>query len=474
MRNNKLIQFMGSLSKKELQGFIKYVQARYGKYKVAIGLLDQLKSRHPDFSGKGVEAEVLIRKLSIADNHRPEKRLLNEASRLYKWLEDYLLLEKLKAEGKSERERLLTEIFRERNLSHLLKLKTDQLLSGQEAAMPLQKWSFLDRLYFLDHKYYYSDQGDDLHQKGETVLHELMQQLDAFYLICKLQYGCEMLNRQNVLREQYDIPYWSFAARLSFEQAAALSPLHAAFYLAARLLDKQEKSDYDHLKKYLFQQADSFHPEVQLILQTYLLNYAAVKFRANEEIPLQELFELNRFGVDRKLFLEDGMIASLKFINIVAVACSMGKFAWAESFIRDWKGYLKSEVREAAVAVSEVLILFEQKAYRAMLDRLTGLKSPEPSLDVRIRALYLIALTEAQMDAEMILSHCRNFESYLHRNRVLGEGAKDAVFNFLKVLKAFVRAYTSTSSLMEQVNLSQNIYYRSWLIQKIEERDDTG
>ncbi|MCO6488364.1 MAG: hypothetical protein J5I98_08105 [Phaeodactylibacter sp.] len=466
MHGNKLVQALATMDKKEVRAFSKYIHALHGKHEAAMALFSYLKTAHPELDGPKLEKSYVMRNVLPQSAKNPEKRILNESSRLYKWLEEFLLREKLREKDNPAREKLLAEIFRERKLSHLFYLKAEGFLSKYDPKAPPSHWAVLDALYMQHLLYYYSDPNQSLHDKGAQDLQGLMEKSDVFFLASKLQYGCEMANRQNVLRETYSFDFRELVKNGEEQNMTAASLLHQAFFLAARLLTDKRTEDYHALKVFFTAHYDTFCPEAQQILQGYLVNFAAAQIRQKKYDFIEEVFSLYDFEMTNQIFFEQGLISSLRFINIVSVACALRKPAQAAAFVEKWRPYLRADVREETLAVARAMICFENKQFSQARGLLVSLKHQDPQLEIRIRSYLLLSMVEQHEEANFILSQCRNFEDYLRRNKVLGDKTSLAVLNFLQCLKKYITNSAGPQTLEEEVNACSEIFFRNWLLRK--------
>ncbi|MCB0616466.1 MAG: hypothetical protein KDC75_24270 [Phaeodactylibacter sp.] len=467
MQNNKLIQVLRALKKEEVRAFGKYIEALYGNYEVALGLFDYLKANHPALQGPKLDKDTVARKLLPPSAENPAKRILNESSRLYKWLEEFLLLEKLREKDNPAREILMAEIFSERQLSHLFYLKVAGFVSACEQKAPADIRDIADALYMQHLWYYYSDPDEGLHTRGQATLRGLMETADSLFLAAKLQYGAELLNRGNLLKED-NLPRLWREAKKEIEQAPhGHGLLQQAFYLAAQLLEEKGLPQYQQLKAFFSDNHHLFSLEVQQILQGYLINHAARRIKQSEYNWIEEALSLYEFGMSTQILFENGLISSIRFINIVNLACHQGKLDWAEAFVEKWSPYLRPGLRPNTQAVAEALILFERGRFGAVRQKVSQCHNQDPLLEARLRALMVMAMVEEKEEEGFILDYCRNYRDYLRRNKVMGENTAEGFSNFVSALMKYIRNSVGPEKLAEEVHAYPYIFCKTWLLHKI-------
>lgn len=462
MYSNKLVRLLGGITKQELRTFEKHLKCYHGNFKIAIALFDYLKVLHPKMDDPKIQKTRVLEKISLLDSQNPGKQILNEASRLYKWLEDFLLYERIKERGNPIRERMLAEIFKEKQLYHLFHLKVNRALSIYEEEVPRNNWEILEALY-LQHLLYYSQLPEGLIIRDQEFLRSIIGKLDLFYTSAKLQYGCEMINRTNLLRESSSIWLWQAIKEDQDDTFGAKGVLLKGFRLAANVLERQQLEDYQALKSFYIDHHHLFSPEVQQILNGYLVNYAAKRIKQSDLDWVDEVFKWYDFGMASRLFFEHGLISSTRFINMVNVGCAQGKLQWAEGFIEEWHHYLPSEHGEVTRLVAQALVKFERGQFGDVLRILTNCKNKNPFLELRIRTLQLMSFVEEGEDVNFILDYCKNFQAYLRRNEIVSKDTIKGFLNFSIVLSKMLRKTGQEKQILAEVNSLKPIFCKRWL-----------
>ncbi|HMQ48856.1 MAG TPA: hypothetical protein PKA00_03290 [Saprospiraceae bacterium] len=493
MKNNKFPVLLAKLSPEEVKAFSKYAKALYGNYDVALKLFEYFRGLHPNLEDdKKMSKEKVIQKVLGTDAENAEKRILNESSRLYKWLEEFLLLEKLRQKDSPRRDIMIAEILKERQLSHLFSLYHDRVNQAYEKEPPKDIWSIADRLYLQHLWYYYSDPQEGLHTKDQAVIRRMMEQTDAFYMAAKLQYGAELHSRMNMMQESYDpILFWDAIKDLvGFSQETASNssgeeppftsppstPLHQALWLTATLMENKDKNAFHDLEAFFKKNYPLFSLETQYILHGSLINFISDRLKQNDYGWMDILFQLYDLGLDTQVLFEEGLISSMRFLNIVNLACYLEKIETARHFIDKWSPYLRPNLKETTVKVADALILFAQKKYSSVLELLQELKEGQKDhkdkysdafLEVRIRSLVIMAMTE---EGEDVWDQCRNLKDFLKRNKTLSPKTIAGFNNFQKLLKRILMPDKDKDGLLADIESSKPIFNKSWLLKKLRER----
>jgi len=468
MQKIKLLQLLSGLTKKEVSAFGRHINKMYGGYETALSLFQYLKSRHSNLDGIDFNSTSILTKIlgikHLEENVDYKKRILNEASRIYLWLEDYLLLQKLNEAENPERDLLLASIFREKKVSQLFKLRVQNALNIYDKKPAPDIWHIFNALKIQHLWYHYADPAEGLHTSDKASARGLMDKLDSFCLAARLMYGTELHNRNNILREGNEVPDWEQTLEAAQSDHCSKQRIHEGFRLAALLVGQPEDSHYQQLESFLAKHYVDFAPEVLQILHGYLINFAALRIKQSQAGWMDKLLKLYEFaGVMPKLF-EHGLISSIRFLNIVNLACTQQKVDWAASFVKEWYIHLRPHLQTETKAIAEALIAFERKQFDETLKILRTQKSTDPFLEARIRSLQLMAMVETDAGLTTTLDDCRNFKAFLRRNKILGKTTVSGFTNFTKSLEVYLQRSVPSDKQKEIVENYELIFNKKWLL----------
>ena len=461
MRKIKLLRLLGKLSSKELKEFRSYMIRHHKRQEISIALLENLRPYHPNFSSKKLDRKSLFKKI-IEGQEFNEKRLLNEMSKLSRLLEDFLIAQHIQ-ENKYAKESLLLEVYKKHQLDEFF---FDQL-EKMEKKLDQEKEStnfWLKKLNLASENYYYPT-TKRITDKSPKI-YEAMTYLDNYYSISKLKYACEFLNRNKVLQ---DSPQ---TILLLEETISTIKPInstcHTLYTLAMELIKKRENSIFYTLKEFYLSNLSKIKKKDQLIIFNYLINHTSYCIRLGLQEFNTEVLKIYRFGVDNKIMIINGYFDKSSFENTVIVFCKNEAYKWAEQFLVNWQATLNPRIREITISICKAYILFERSEFEKAENLLTDLRAVNFLDQIRITILLLSCYVELKRDDDDVITKCENFERASRRNRIINQSTRKAIFNFTNFVKKIYNPNTSKILLLKQLNETEQVFSRNWLIEKIQ------
>ena len=196
MQTSKLLQLVKILDVEEMRWLAKFVRSPfYNSNKEVIALFDYIRKYHPECDSSKLAKEVVFKKIwpKEAFNDRRIRVLMFRLSDL---VEAFLVAQKLKKD-KIQHEKLLIQAVGERDLYEVFVKKTEVLL-GQLENDPLRDESYFEhqwelRKNVLDH--IKTNRLEASLEDFKSTLHHL----DSFYMMTKLGYSSDLLNREKIL-----------------------------------------------------------------------------------------------------------------------------------------------------------------------------------------------------------------------------------------------------------------------------------
>lgn len=175
---------------------------------------------------------------------------------------------------------------------------------------------------------------------------------------------------------------------------------------------------------------------------------------------------LNIFAVENSVFERSGAISSSQFNNIVNVACLLKDLKMTFVFIKKYKQLLPEGIRRDAVALAEAMILFEKKNYREVIFKLADVKFPDLQHAILLQSLILRSYFEIADDKFDTEDFCLVFELFLKRHQTPKRESITATANFVKIVKKLVRRKESKASIINEIQSTNPIYFKTWLLEK--------
>ena len=467
MRKSNLIYYLRSFTKKELRAFGQYLKDRHAQKKIALNTFNYLKTFHPKYSSDQLIKEYAFKKIFGKTEVYNSRKLVDALSDLHLIVKEFMLMEELKTPS-FEKDLLLLAVLKKRKLETKYLEKIEQSRKELEKNKKKDLWDHLKMMLLNHFSYFLPNNKIGL---GQKEVHQAMQQLDLFYFGAKLLYSSELYSRKSILKEKVEIvllePFIEY-----YEQKEQQLPLFHQIYLhVLSLIRFQSPDSFQFLKKLLFHEQDSLREQEQKIILTYLLNYTVAIINQGQLESLREGFDLHNLGIKRRLFLENDRISFTRFNNIVDTACKLGEFEWVEDFIGQWSSCLEVHVRKGTIKIAYALIRFEQKQYDRVIEILKDEKLTVIDHVFRTKWLLLCSYFEVfgKSNKSIVLAYSRAFEAYLKRtpaveNTALALGS----LNLIRFIRKLIHRSSSKKDLLEEIHAVDFIFFKSWLIYKIE------
>ncbi len=448
---------MASLDQAELASFEKYLRWEYPKEGNALKVFRYYKRFFPGKENpERMALPYALRKIygvEMSPHMRDPKKIWNTFSKLYGWLKDFLILEKLKAD------RFTTDVFW---MEILLEKGLNTEHSKQAIAAYQTNYSeFQDLKACLQQielgKHYRQQlvQGRPIpdYKSIAPCILKIQENAD----LISLQMKCERLTIQKIRpsKTQEDTG------------PVTLSPLHLIYDQIYQMLSTGATEHYEAIETLL--QEYSIHiPSTGLndILR-YLHNHAARMFRqADENTWGQKLHGLNKALLEKDGFGLQKEMPSSHFQNIVSAACVAGDLDWVSNFIKEYAQYLPEKTREENKYVAQTAIAFARKDFHSVLELSEKPVYKEAFQIFRIRIFQLRAMYELGLDLNDTLSA---YYTYLLRRRKPVTAYKESAIAFMTVLNLLIQKKVSKKTLVKTLEAQTQIYARSWLWEKTED-----
>ena len=173
--------------------------------------------------------------------------------------------------------------------------------------------------------------------------------------------------------------------------------------------------------------------------------------------------------MDNQLLLENGQLSPYTYKNVMSAAAKVGEYAWADTFLDQYKPFLPSKDRENVFRYNLALLRFRQGDTVAAMTLLQGVNLREPLFQLDARRL----LARLYFDADELTaldSLIDNTKIYLHRQKDIGY-QKEMYLNFFKILEKRLRLDMKNKKevavLRGQIDEIKMLAEREWLLEKL-------
>ena len=450
MQERKVIRLMRNFSTAELSRFKKFVLSPYfNENSKVIQLHEYLMLHAPKFDTQKINFEKVYAHIFPDEPYRDEV-ITKLLSALYKLAETFIKHEGI-SQNRLRDELVLLQYFHRLQLPKFF-IKQLDIFRKKWKKLPFKRSQdyYLRFLAELEHSNFIQKQT---HLKGDANLQEAMGMLDTSYLLDKLMLATVMLNRQKIIKVDYEMHMLEDIQQFLQTNATDFPPSVATCWKALLLIQNPNSAkQYHELKHYVLTHLDELYPNDLGAFLTLLQNNARRVIESDEPY-YEELFMLYKVQIDRGLIYHNGQILPGLVKNIVTIGLRLGKLDWTEQFLEDYKGKISRKYRENVYAFNLARVEFERKHFNKTLSLLAPLDYQDTFFTLGIKRVQLMAYYELK-EWELLASGINAFRVYLHRLNKVAERHKHSNLNFVNAINTLQKSAQSTdrSNHREEIN----------------------
>ena len=459
MKNSKFVQLLRTLKQKEVRDFEKYLHNIYGKHKVALHLFKHINKYYNKNENVMLEKAYIAEKVLRVSN---VKRVSNESSKLFDWLEEYLVFKKIKSDAfKYERERIMLQILKERNLDNLFFRKIEEIKKIIELAPVDSKFHF--KLMDLNFENYIHDSTDK--SKYDSVkFQEIEFHLNSFYKVNQLKLDIESIFRKNILQNQ--------AVDIHSSTPDQLLLIYETIF---NLLGEFDFEKYKCLKELVLEPDLEIQQEEHLIIIGYMVNICSFQLRKGVPAFIHEIFCLYDYSITQQLIPPNQIIHHSLYENIVIVGCEIGNFDWVSVFMENYTDCLKKELRNDTVYICQAHILMKQSLYSKALDLIHELKFSNIFYKLRSHWIMLLCYYKlSDFDSIFLEYKILSFKKFISRHQGFSKSILSGTNNLISIIEKLSTLKENKQvvdsekrNLLKEVEQLPLIYFKSWIINEV-------
>lgn len=476
MHQTKLIKLLKNITPSEFKRLQKGVKSSFFTTNPHIPkLYTYLKKYYPDFKNKKLEKTQVYAHLYPKQEYKDNKlrKLFTEFTQI---IESFLIHLELQNQP-FEQQKLLTKIYGRRNMYSFFERNTNLLLK-ELANQGIENHNYFRDKMELSHQYLFHP-NTPKHRNGSEILSNIMTDLDYYFIAMKLQMASELINRQNHLKEAYDVRFLD-TINEELDRKQLPTPAFIRLYIKLLTLLKYQKNEvYWELREELLSIENVSIEDKSNILQ-YLMNYAIAKVNKGVEVDKyrKENFDLYKLGLEKKLLIKNERISDIAFTNIASFGASFNEFHWTTNFIEAYQQYLPTQYKNQAVSLSLGYLHFFQEEYEKSINILLFEKFTKVGHNRRAKGLLLRSYFELSLInetyIELFFSFIQSFTKFLYRDSVYSKESIKSYLNLVQVLQKIAKyinnnqwSNTVKQQILEQVKVTDMVL-KPWLIKKIE------
>ncbi len=474
----KLIHYLESLSLADRERFQAFVHSPYfNQHQKTTELLDYI-IEHLSGQADQLSRERIFEALFPGEEYQ-DQQIYNLLSYLKKLYQKFLAHQNLEKSPLIEQRFTLEEAFR-LNQFDLLDSRAKKL------EKQLQKLGYRDSEYHLTHYRlqsllgYYSGRYKD--RSESTNFQQMLEHLDRFYILEKLQNSCHLTANMLLLNSNYNFSFLDeLLTYLDAHRAEFADDIGIQMYqtILMSLREDDQTQHYREMKRLLNEEFSKLSPREATDLYNFSYNFCIWQINKGRKEYSKELFDLYQQALETKILLVNGLIGEWDYKNITTLGCNLGEFTWTEDFINEYREKLLPDKQENAYRYNLANLYYHKKMYQEALDILryvtfTDFKYHLSAAFLQIRIHYELGNTE------LLLSQLDALRIYVMRNQKMTTDEKKGYNNFIRLAKklALIRNQSDTiprkqlqeklQNLQEKVKKTDPVINRFWLLEETE------
>jgi len=477
MEQSRLIKYIQELAPKERERFREFVLSPYfNQHKKTTELLELILDQLDKKSGKGLEKEVVYKKLFPKEAF-DEQKLHNVMSYLKKLYHRFLSQQYM--ESLDFQEELFTLEYAYINNRFDLLTNRSKQLEKKLISQPYHDASYFFANYRLNYLLgYYS--GNYADRSKSELFQKMLNNLDQYYIVEKLRNCCHLTANMMMMNTHYEFRFIEELLEHVQINEDNCREDHSILLYYSILMSMREENNtehYEQLKTILDLHIHQLNLQESSDLYAFAINYCIRKINAGESNYQRELFGLYKSGLKTGLLLSNGLLSEWNYKNITALGCSLKEFEWTENFILEYKDKLLSNRRDNAYNYNLAHLYYNKKMYSEALSALLLVQFSD--MMYHLSTTFLMLRTYyALRDTEALLSLIETFRIYVIRNQKMTVDQKRGYTNFLRFAKKLVllKHHASTYSrkaleekllaLKEKIDSTENVINRYWLVEE--------
>jgi hypothetical protein len=463
LRKSKLIALLKILDRKEWGRLEEFIASPYfNKNEDVLRLFRYLKKTYPHFPAKKMDKEKVFK--AVFPKQAFDKKHFNHIQNyLFRLVEQFIAQQQLMDDPFEQDQRILTAFLDARLDKHYI-FKRNQLKRILEAET-IQDEQF----YFQKYRLAKTENEHFILQRQRIIdpaIQESYDALDVFYLIEKLKFLAQMIDRQKQFPQSYNVQEFEYLDRQILQKNILDIPSIKIYrQLVLMLMSEEDVTQFDIFRNYLEEYSDLVQAEELKRLFLFAINYCIRKIAAG--LPFQQnLLELYYSGLENGTLLEFGVLSPWTYKNVVQLGLAQGDIGWVERFIEQYAEKLPANFREDAYHYNLAALFYAKKNYE---DAMTYLNRVQYSdISYKLWSKELLVKIYFELDAfEALHSLLSSFEQLVKRNKQISKPQREAFRNFIRITGKLMKVQQPTEKLRKSILDTTQLRERKWLLQQV-------
>lgn len=460
MYKSKLLKILKTFDENEWKDFRAYLLYKNPRNPKILDLYDYIRKYKDNFTTKKFDIEEA--RTSIKLGLMARKNFQNAMSRLKKIIEEYLVIQSVLSDELEGGYRVF-QIYNDRNLYDLANNKVNSLKNSWNNSRDsdLKKVEYLVR---LQHSLYFSE-NPIKYVKEDSILKNLMKSFNDFNFIYQEFYTYAADKAISIkLSEPHEFEDKSISDQFLISETANI-------LVNINKLNKTASRDafeylYNNLKS-----NDDVSPDLRVhifgVCESYLTK---VIMKGESEHDPNTILFLYQLGISKGILLYNNSLSTVRFHNILSIACFLEEFDWAEDYVENYINLVPIVEREESLVFAKIKIHFGKWEYEEALNLLTTSDLNNFFLKAQGRWYSLVIYFITFDNLDFFESQISNFIQFFYYNKKrISHRNFDGSLNLAKIFRASVN-YGKHFDLDEEIGKYENITFKNRLHSFFEQR----
>jgi len=475
MKVAKLFVLLKKLSSEEFKALKKAIHSPIFNSNIRVEMLyEALRPHHPIYDATPVFKEQLFVKV-FPNEPFSDQKLRRVFSQLRELIEQTLLHWRINKD-EYKKQKLLADIYKERNLIEVHKTKLNQVLSIINKQPVLDSEQLRDKAMVMRDLCYLSKTD---FQTSIVYLKKLLDNLDQYYITERWLVNLDLKTMEKTLGKQ-DIACPIFVELLGSMQLQE-APLNLQLYAQlTSLIEEVNDPKYKKVEQDYWTFYDQLTPKDQKLIFHHLTNFCTNEINLGKLSYRQKLMDLYQVALEKGLLInENNKIDTVQYRNIATLSVLIGNFVWAEKFINDYEKHLIKQERVVIKNISLGFLHFYKKDFHKVTDILqtqtfVNINNTLSAKSLLLRSYFELLISD-QRYFTLFDSFSDSFAIYIKRKKLSKEKGEryNSLVRILQKVGTRINSRKEYKHLIKkwkmEVNTAKAIASRRWVLEKLEE-----
>lgn len=461
MNKSKLIAALRAMDEREAGRFRQFVNSPYFNEREELSrFLEYLLGFWPGFEADALNKPACFQAVFPGRPYE-DKQFRYLSSNLYRLAEQFWVTEQQQQE-RLRNEALLMDLLSNRHLEKGYRhsrrrmkryMREEQVRNTKYFLRQLQ-WAETEERHFERQRL----------RQYDASIQRAADNLDRYYFLRRLQFSCAMLDRQTIIKGDYDLNVTSqWLAHLQHRQFFGEPIIELYFTILQALLDENDEAHFSRLEDMLGNHSDSISKESLKDIYLFAINYCARKIRQGKEDYISRALQLYLDGIESKILIDNAYLSPWTFTNVVKLALRLRRYQWIEHFIQQYAPSLPESFRENALHYNLSELYYYTGRFEQAQEHLNQVAFSDMNYYLGTRVI-LAKIYYEKDETEPLLSLLAAFTIFLKRNKLISADLKQTFLNFCDILFQIVRGKgRHWKKLGEKIRNTRLLTDRAWL-----------